>query len=253
MPTPFYHLNVAKELLDHASLPPEMRSYLIHHRGAFLLGNTAPDVQTISGQKRADTHFFDLPIRKTDPLPWSALFIRYERLSKPGVLSPEQAAFMAGYLCHLQADWIWIKQIFLPVFGKHSPWGSFSRRLYLHNVLRSYLDLEVLPTLGNGTASALGQTAPAGWLPFVEDAYLLTWRDFLTEQLKPGAAVKTVEVFAARQGLLPEEYYELLRSEDRMQSEVFAFMPQQKLTHYRQTLIEENLLLIRNYLEEASL
>lgn len=253
MPTPFYHLNVAKELLEHPALSPELRAFLIRHRGAFLFGNTAPDVQTISGQERAATHFFDIPIRNGDPLPWSALFSKYESLAKPGPLAPERVAFLIGYLCHLQADWIWVRQIFVPVFGKSSLWGTFPRRLYLHNVLRSYLDLEILPTLGNGTAASLQQTAPAGWLPFVQDDYLLIWRNFLTEQLKPGASVKTVEVFAARQGVSPDEYYQLLYSEDRMQSEVFAFIPQQRLRHYRQSLIEENLVLIQNYLEGVPL
>lgn len=253
MPTPFYHLNVAKELAEHPALPAELRIFLNQHRGAFLFGNTAPDVQTVSGQSRAATHFFDLPIRSGDPLPWDALLHQYERLAHPRLLNPHQAAFLVGYFCHLQADWLWIQQIFLPVFGKRSSWGTFQHRLYLHNVLRAYLDLQILPSLGNGTTSSLARTVPLRWLPFVRDTYLLTWRNFLADQLKPGATVKTVEVFAARQGVPPDEYYQLLYSKDRMDSEIFARLPQQDLCQYRAELIEENLDLILRYLEGMTL
>jgi hypothetical protein len=127
--------------------------------------------------------------------------------------------------------------------------GAFPKRLYLHNVLRSYLDLEILPDISNGITTNLKNTTPQGWLPFVQDFHLNTWRDFLTQQLEPGASVKTVEVFAARQGVSPEKYYQLLGSEDRMEAELFAHLPREQLLLYRQSLIDANVKLIRAYLE----
>jgi hypothetical protein len=247
MPTPFYHLSVAKELLEHAQLPAEVGALINRERSAFLFGNTAPDVQTISNQARQETHFFEVPLRNNAAPPWILIFQRYAGLSDPGKLPPSHAAFIAGYLCHLQADWLWVRDIFLPVFGKRAGWESFSRRLYLHNVLRSYLDQEILPNLANGSAASITQAYPVNWLPFVADTYLYHWRNYLAEQLRPGARVETVEVFAARQGISPDEYYHLLGSGERMNDEVFSRLPDDLLNNYRESLIEENLCLMRAY------
>ena len=253
MPTPFYHLSLAEEILAETSaLPEPTHALLAEHRADFLLGNTAPDVQVISGQPRKATHFFTLPLRLNEQVPWVQMLAVHPVLACFRQLPEAQAAFIAGYLCHLQADYDWVRDIFVPVFGQKSGWESFSRRLYLHNVLRAYLDREILPGLADGTCSHLSTAAPDGWLPFVRDSELYQWRDFLTDQLKPGAQVQTVEVFAARQGISPDEYYSLLNSHERMDQEVFSHLPRQQLGAYHQHILEENLSLLASYLSVKS-
>lgn len=244
MPTPFYHLRIAEDLLAHPALPAGVRDRLQPWRAAFLLGNTAPDVQTVTGQSRIATHFFDLPIRAGDPPAWENMLAHYPRLSQVERLSPDSAAFLAGYLCHLQADWMWVIDIFVPVFGPWLSWGTFPQRLYLHNVLRAYLDRQILPSLPGDIAGSLGQAAPLHWLPFVEDVFLFQWRDMLAGQLQPGAAVYTVEVFAARQGISPTEYYSMLDSEERLDNEIFGRLPRPAIQAYYQRLLTANLRLL---------
>lgn len=222
-----------------------MRLLLSEHRSEFLFGNTAPDVQVVSGQPRAATHFFDLPLQPNEQPAWEKFLAANLSLSDPSKLAGAQAAFVAGYLCHLQADIYWIRQIFIPVFGRGSRWDSFPKRLYLHNVLRAYLDRKILPELASG--ACISSVLPDGWLPFVQDAHLISWRDFLTSQLHPGARIQTVEVFAARQGISPEAYYALLNSEGRLDEEIFSHLPRQALEDYRQEIVQENLSLLRKY------
>jgi len=129
VPTPFYHLSVAIDLLEHPALTEYSRQLLLSERGAFLFGNTAPDVQTISRQSRADTHFFDLPLSSNPVPPWILLREKYQVLEDASRLDKAHAGFLAGYICHLQADWIWVREIFAPVFGKKSTWGTLHQRL----------------------------------------------------------------------------------------------------------------------------
>lgn len=248
MPTPFYHLSVAEELLNHPELPGRIRRALAEERGAFLLGNTAPDVQVVSGQERQATHFFTLPLDPHAPPPWVRVLEEHPTVAQIDRRDPARPAFVAGYLCHLQADWTWINDIFIPVFGPESSWDTFRQRLYLHNVLRAYLDAAILPDLSPETADYLQTADPQGWLPFVEDRHLVVWRDYLSRQLEPGAATRTVEVFAARQGISPVKYYRLLESEERMDAEVFSRLPRGRLIEYRMQLIEMNLRLLVAYL-----
>jgi hypothetical protein len=241
VPTPFYHLSIATELLQHPHLKDSARWKLNSEQCAFLFGNTAPDVQMISGQPRQDTHFFTLPITNGSVLAWERLFASYPQLSKLDELEPNQAAFIAGYVCHLQADWYWILNIFWPNFSQWSKWGTTKSRLYLHNVLRSYLDENELRRLPPGMDSCLKRVKPYRWLPFAGDEHLLKWSSFLAQQLHPNGKTRTVEVFAEREGLDPQEFNSLLASAERMDHEVFVHVSRNQLAKYRQELIATNL------------
>jgi len=248
VPTPFYHLSLAEELLNQPNLPENISRFLQASRCEFLFGNTAPDVQVVSGQPRQETHFFNLPIQTGDPPAWELLQSEHPHLAAPEHLPVPQTAFLAGYLCHLQADWSWVKDIFAPVFGQRCSWGTFHQRLYYHNVLRAYLDLHILPELSPGMDACLSQVEPDGWLPFVQDRHLTEWRDLLSPQLHNGATPQTVEVFSSRQGISAPEYYALLGSEERMQKEVFEHLPLGLVQSYRQRVLDNNIQLLSDYL-----
>lgn len=225
MPTPFYHLSIAEDLLANRELPERVRSFLNSQRAAFLLGNIAPDVQTISGQMRQETHFFCVPQPVGVPLPWQQLQRQYPFTSHPHSLIAEQEAFWAGYMCHLQADWYWVADIYLPAYGPACGWGTPLRRQVLHDVLRVYLDRQILSGLPDNIASQLDSVNPEGWLPFVPEPALLTWRDDLADQLRPGATVYTLEVFAARAGVSQQTFKNLLDAESEMDRRVFSHTP----------------------------
>lgn len=244
MPTPFYHLSLAESITHQPTLPPRLSQRIHDHWPAFLLGNTAPDVQTITHQDRRATHFFDIPIFKGEPQPWERMFRRYPDLTPWRRLPEDQAIFLLGYMCHLRADVVWVQKIFFPIFGPFAGWQTMKQRLYLHNVLRSYLDYELLPLLPGDLGKVLAEAVPSNWLPFVEDNHLQQWRDFVSRQLLPGASVHTVEVFAARQGISPEEYYRLIQSEERLDQEIFQRLPRQTLSDYRRQVVIDSATLL---------
>jgi hypothetical protein len=90
--------------------------------------------------------------------------------------------------------------------------------------------------------------APDGWLPFIKNQSLVKWRDLLAQQLHPGAAIQTVEVFSSRQGISAPEYYALLASDERMQSEVFDHLPLERVERYRAKVLKDNLYLLADTL-----
>jgi hypothetical protein len=248
VPTPFYHISLASELIHHPRMPERITQFLQMYRGEFLFGSTAPDVQVVSGQLREATHFFDLPIQESDLPAWDCCLTTNPGLAADAYLPASQAAFLSGYLCHLQADWLWVKDIFTPVFGPRSRWGTFRDRLYYHNALRAFLDLQSLPELPDYAGNQMHQVVPVGWLPFVEDRYLTEWRDLLCRQLLPGAAVQTVEVFSSRQGISAPEYYSLLASDERMHNEVFAHCSLEHVEDYKKMVLADNIRLLSDYL-----
>lgn len=247
VPTPFYHLSLADELLQHAELPKVARDVLSAQRCAFFFGKTAPDVQSISGQPRPETHFYWLPL-KDQVLPWKQMLKRYPELADIEEIGPERAAFTAGYLCHLQADILWIEHVFWPFFIGPASWKKRKReKIFIHNVLRAYLDEQILSGLPKGLGECLGKVNPYGWLPVVENKDLSAWRDFLAEQLSPDGVTQTIEVFARRQGISAEEFSALLYSEERLEAELFSFISWDTLVEYREAVIANNLLLLGQY------
>lgn len=251
MPTPFYHLWIAQDLLEHPGLAQEARHFLEQNWGAFLFGNTAPDVQRISGQPRQATHYFPYPFPPGQPSPLKVMLATHPELALPAQLPAPQAAFIAGYLCHLLADWLWVKQIYHPNFGPDACWGEMFDCVYIHNVLRAYLDRKIVSYLAEDLGACLEQIDPAGWLPFVEDSDLRQWQHYLAAQLQPQAVVQTVEIFAARQGLPVDAFYRLLDSEERMQQEVFSRLPERQLAHYRTRLLQESAQWVNRYLHQS--
>lgn len=251
MPTPFYHLSIAEAIIEHPGLSATSLLQLTEFFPAFLLGHTAPDVQTVSGQNRESTHFYTLPIQVDDAPPWDAMIDMFPSLANAQIKDAEQVVFVAGYLCHLVADWFWAGQIFEPYFGPAASWETFRERLYLHNVLRAYLDFQVLESLNAETCLRLAGISPKEWLPFITADHLKAWRDFLADQLQPGASIQTVEVFAARQGISVENYYKLLNAEDEMQHQVFDHFSRQLLVDYWQTVLEKSVGLLNEYLTQV--
>ncbi len=250
MPTPFYHLSLAQEILAHPDLPSIIRKRLENNRCEFLLGKTAPDVQSISGQDRASTHFFKLPLGDQPPA-WETFIKEQPHFSDPKLLSPGHAAFIAGYLCHLQADVFWIKKIFWPNIAQPSPkWESLKKRLYLHNILRAYLDEKILKDLPTDINKWLDQVEIKNWLPFVNDKYLIEWRDLLSKQLHPNGKSQTAEVFAKRMGVSKEGIEEIIHSEEQMEKRIFSHIKMKDLIKYRELIISENIQVLNNYFQD---
>jgi hypothetical protein len=251
MPTPVQHLVIAQRLLDDSTLPGTIRQRLIAQRGAFLFGNTAPDVQTVSGQLREETHFFVIPWAQA-PLPHNALFSFYPALRHTRSLPADHAAFLAGYICHLWLDVLWVRDIYLNGFGPHAHWGvSLRERHVYHNILRAWCDRHDQDQFNGTIGPALAAAQPIEWLPFTADRYLRQWRDNLAEQFQPGASIRTVEVFAARGGVPPEKFHQVLDSPEEMEQHIFAHATREKIEKFYRDGYEQMAELIVEYFHET--
>lgn len=246
MPTPVQHIVIAEQLLRDPTLPSPLRERLQSQRGAFLFGNTAPDVQTVSGQPRAATHFFDIPFRST-PRPHVTFFERYPAFSHPRSLSPAHAAFIAGYICHLWLDIVWVRDIYLPAFGPDAEWDTMRDRLLFHNVLRAWCDQNDQAQLNGDTGAALAAAQPRKWLPFTADYYLRQWRDLLTDQFRPGATIRTVEVFAERNRVPPDYFQHVLSTPAEMNAHIFSHVSREKIDAFYRTGLDDMAHLVVDY------
>ena len=246
MPTPVNHLVLAQEMRASHRFSPPVNHFLEEEWGPFLLGNTAPDVQTVNGHARDATHFYTIP-PTGKVAAYRTLLAVHPHLAHPTHLPPAHAAFVAGYLAHLLADEAWWHTIFHPFFGAGAEWGTWPERIFLHNVLRTYIDRQDQARLDDGVDRDLARVEPHNWLPFTADGALCRWRDRLVEQLEPGHHIRTAEVFAARMKIPAAQIEEALASPEQMER-LFERLPCENLVAYRAHVLKESVDLVDDYL-----
>lgn len=211
MPTPFTHLAAAQRLLADDALAPSHRDLLESQRPAFLLGSVAADARPPGG-KREDTHFYAYDKPMTEP-PWRVMLRRYPTLHQAHDAAHQ--AFLAGCVAHLAMDEIWTVHMLGPHFAL-GEWGTRSFRFFMLHALLITMDERDLSSLEPWQHPALAAAQPDDWLPFILDATLADWRDFIAEQIRPGGESQTLRVFGGRINKTPDELRLLLDSPDQM-------------------------------------
>lgn len=250
MPTPFMHLKMAEamrsELADGAN--GRLLRQLCDHWPAFYLGSVAPDYQTICDVPREVTHFYHLP---PDPenKAYPRMFATHPELASAAQLDPDHAVFIAAYAAHLLLDIIWFWDVLVPHFVQRDDLGGRHERFLVHNIVLTYLDRQSVASLPPTAAATLAAAAPDCWLPFAGDGELQAWQRLLVDQLRPGATIRTVEIYAGRMAMTPAEYAARLDDPVWMQANVFDRVPVEQIQARLATAVAESITVIANYLQ----
>jgi hypothetical protein len=227
------HMALAELLIADFTLPRAVCDLLSANWGAFLFGGIAPDARVSSGLQRADTHFFEYGPKVEPPVP--TMLERFPQLERHAISEHEQAAFVAGYTAHLAMDAVWCTDLLFPVFVD-SDWGTQATKFLVLHLLLAYLDRRDRALLPGRHYDQLANTTPHHWLPFIDDASLVVWRDTIASQLAPGAASQTVAILSQRLNRDPAEIQSMLDDEAEMQRLTWANVPMAKLHHTEEAM-----------------
>lgn len=240
------HLQTAERIIASDQLRPDIKAQLLANYPAFYLGNVAPDYQAICDIPREDTHFYKLP-----PLPdnkgYDTLFARHPDLAAINNLSPDKANFLAGYSIHLMLDLRWYHEVLTPYFLVSQDWEDHRQRFIVHNTLLTYLDMMAVETLPENAAEILNAAVPNYDLPFAETTKLTIWRDMLVDQLQPDAMLRTIEIYAGRLDMSPEEFATNLEDPGWMEDHVFKKVPVEKVQAMLTNAVGESIEIITHY------
>jgi len=204
------------------------RSYVFDHMGAYYLGSTAPDIRAMTRWPREQTHFAPLSVEEVGT-GTSTMFRMHPELQED--MSPASRAFLAGYVCHLASDEVWITSVFRPHFDTAEDsrlTGDQVEANIWDRAMQLDMDRQALPQIS-------GDSHPEKWLacsdhnvsmPFFEEGLLGEWKDrvgkfqvweFTWERLKGALnrlyrddedVLKTVERFIEGMPRNMEELYE---------------------------------------------
>ena len=168
------HIYVADQVSEQLD-----RSYVFDHLGSFYLGSTAPDIRAMTRWPREQTHFAPLSVEEVGTGA-RTMFEMHPELRE--AMSPASRAFLAGYVCHLAADEVWITSVFRPHFDTAEDSSLTDDQIEANiwdRAMQLDLDRQALPQI-------IGDTHPEHWLacsdknvsmPFFEEGLLTEWKD----------------------------------------------------------------------------
>lgn len=167
-----YLANQVAEQLD--------RSYVFDHLGSFYLGSTAPDIRAMTKKPRELTHFAPLSVAEVGT-GTRTMFQTHPELNE--AMTPASQAFLAGYICHLAADEIWITSVFRPNFDISVAETRLTDNAVEANIwdraMQLDMDRQTLPQL-NADAHPKELLACSDHdvsMPFFEEGLLTEWKD----------------------------------------------------------------------------
>jgi hypothetical protein len=248
MPTPFTHLYAAQAALTDPLIPESTRQFLNEHQRAYLLGSVVADGHFLAKLRRADTHFYsyDEPITVT---PWRVMFMRYPRLWLASDADPR--AFLAGYVFHLTLDEVWTMEMLAAHFG-HGQWGTQQQRFLMLHVMLIGMDERDLGLLDERSWSAMHESTPGDWLPFLPAPALREWGDLMYDQVKPNGYSKTFDIIAPRVGMTPDELRTLMLDHERAERELWVHIPRETLAQVEARMVEAAREQLLTYLHESA-
>lgn len=247
MPTPFTHLEFAQRLLS--DIDVSQRAFLQAHRSAFLLGSIAADARVGAGVSRESTHFYayDQPINEH---PWRVMLQHHPSLCSPR--HPAHRAFLAGYVAHLALDEAWSLQFVRPQFILKEWNAPRDARFFALHLILIYMDRRDETLLEAWQAPILAAATPSAWLPFIPDAVLSIWRDFIAEQIRDGGQSKTVDIFSERLMMPRTDLVAVVDSPSEMQKRLWNFVSMADLQAVEPLLYQFTRQQMNQYLIESS-
>lgn len=233
MPTPFTHLHITRRLAQDTQIDASVRQQLRAYEADFLLGGVIADAKPSADAPRSATHFYEYTAPMPDN-PWREMFRQHPDLVPPQ--SDAHAVFLAGYVAHLAADEYWSRYMLKPHFA-NGDWGAdIKDRFYVLHLLLIHMDERDEADLSPTAADTMRRSQPQDWLPFMDDAVICEWRDFIAEQLQGES--QTIAIFSKRIRAHAEQVRQQLHDTTYMQTRLWANITPQMLAELERDLYQ---------------
>ncbi len=252
MPNLPMHIYIARQVAEELDW-----GYVHDHLGSCFLGSTAPDIRAMTKWDREHTHFAPLSLESVGD-GTRRMFDLYPELADRRNLSPATRSFVLGYVSHLTADEIWITTMFRPYFSRENTLAGneveaqiWDRALQLEMDRQAHQEMAGFTHAGSvvcdgeqGVAVAFLDAAVLGeWRQWV--ARFMSW-DFDWERLKRALNRMYRDNDDVQQ--LVDRF--LAGMPDSLE-EVYTKVPPEALANYREQVLNQTLLQVKEYLGEA--
>ncbi|MBI4233297.1 MAG: hypothetical protein HY686_02530 [Chloroflexi bacterium] len=246
MPNLSAHIALALEMADRLCHPAVER-----HRGAYVLGATAPDIRIITRWTREQTHF--APLDSEDMSAGvQGLFQAHPQLACAAQLGEATRAFVVGYVSHLVADQAWVVKLYRPFFGNGSVYQDHIQGNMMDRALQLEMDREGAPHLPEARL-LLANAEDGVEVGFIDPPTLRAWREWVQQACERGFTWDRLRGFARRQPTqdhtAAQQFAEVfLQSVPEGLERIYQRVPLEQVVAFREKAIGEVLRIARRYL-----
>ena len=172
MPNLAAHIDLAQESAR------RLRNAVVQqHIGHFLLGSTSPDIRAITKRSREEYHFAPLDFDRVGA-GVRGLFEAHPRLRNGAGRGGPTRAFLAGYITHLVADEVWIRDMYRPHFGNRSVFADEASANVMDRAMQMEMDRRSWPALDAARITMAG-AADGVEVGFIDQPTLARWLDWV--------------------------------------------------------------------------
>ena len=172
MPNLAAHIDLAQESARRIHDP-----VVLEYMGHFLLGSTSPDIRAITRRSREEYHFATLDFDRVGA-GVSGLLKAHPGLRNGAEHSGRTRAFVAGYITHLVADEVWIRDMYRPHFGNRSVFADEASANVMDRAMQMEMDRRSWPALDAARISMEG-AAEGVEVDFLDEPTLEKWLDWV--------------------------------------------------------------------------
>ena len=247
MPNLAAHINLAHRAAERLQDP-----VLQENMGHYLLGSTSPDIRAITRRSREEYHFAPLDFDDVGA-GVSGLFAAHPHLKNGAEQSGRTRAFVAGYVTHLVADEVWIRDMYRPYFGNQAIFADEASANVMDRAIQMEMDRRAWPTL-DASRSAMVGAADGVDIEFIDRATLEKWLDWVFTVADRGFSWDRLRFMANRVARGDESHPAHTVAEDflsRMPGSLealYARVPVEDVERYGETAVDALVRQVKSFL-----
>ena len=252
MPNLPMHIYIAQQVADTLDW-----GFVHDNLGSCFLGSTAPDIRAMTKWDREQTHFASLSLESVGT-GTRRMFELYPELADRQSQNEATRAFVLGYVSHLTADEVWITTMFRPHFSSEMTLASnemeaqiWDRALQLDMDRRAHNQMDGLAEAG----AVICDGEQGVEIDFISPEVLGEWRQWVARFMSWEFDWQRLKRALNRMYRDNDDVQEMV---DRFLAEmpasleaVYERVPRERIAAYRQVVLEQTLLQVKEYLGEA--
>tara|TARA_A100001037_G_C15139723_1_gene633052 strand:- start:341 stop:1081 length:741 start_codon:yes stop_codon:yes gene_type:complete len=164
------------------------------HESFYLLGSTAPDIKALSKTPREQSHFVKLNSFQHIGEGYKSLLEQNPYIKS---VSGIHKAFWSGYISHLVLDETWIVNMYRNKFAYSIDETNHDYLQIMDRATQLHLD-KIAYAHSQNWIKLLNEIECEIEIPFIQNANLIDWREFLTSHIDIGFNWERINFMAKR-------------------------------------------------------
>jgi hypothetical protein len=207
----------------------------------------------VAGLPREVTHFYAIPRQDDRPI-HHVVLEHCPEFHREGTLTPENAAFAAGYLAHLVMDVVWLEAVVMPrLFIDGIDWKPGHPNWTTYNILMARLEVVGHTSLCEDVITLLRRAEPNAWIACLSDRALSTWAMHIASVVDESGPQHVVTLLARSSDMELAQFERIVTDDTRVYEAVSPTITPAMIGDFLNEVDQRSEKAVRDYLSTVTL